>query len=156
MKTIAFALILTLMLAPVVLAEETFNPYSGEWEGDVEADEAVQDPYGEQPTYHDPDIENSYDPYRGQQDEQQLPDETWSDSQEDQWDQPQEEDEWSDAQEDGGDQMDPSMLPGEGDSGGYGDEGFQEQRQEEPWSYSPETGERRGPPPFLRIPSNRR
>jgi hypothetical protein len=52
--------------------------------------------------------------------------------------------------------MDPSMLPEEGYSDGYGDEGFQEQRQEEPWSYSPEDRGSGGPPPFLRIPSNRR
>lgn len=154
MKTIAFALILMLTLAPVVFAEETSNPYSGEWEEGVEAGEAVQDPYGEQPQYHEPD----YDPYRGQQDEHQLQDETWPDSQKDQWDQPQEgdQDQGSEVEEDRGDQIDPSMLPEEGPSDGYGDEGSQEQRQEEPWSYSPETGERRGPPPFLRIPSNRR
>lgn len=152
MKAIAFAVIVVLTLAPGVLAEETFNPSAGEWEEDSDADEVLQDPYGAQPLYKDPDIETPYDPYRDQQGQQQPQDETWSDGPEDQWDKPQAEDDLSDSDDDEWNQPPPE----EGYSDGYEDQGSQEQSQEESWSYSPGTGERRGPPPFLKVPSNRR
>ncbi|MBW2171977.1 MAG: hypothetical protein JRF69_08360 [Deltaproteobacteria bacterium] len=152
MKTIAFALIVILTLAPVVLAEETFDPSTGEWEEAPDVDEVFQDPYGDRPLYKDPDIGTSYDPYRDQQDEQQPRDETWSDAPEDEWDKPQAEDGLSDSDDDEWNQPPPE----DGYSDGYGDEGSREQPQEESWSYSPGTRERRGPPPPLRVPSNRR
>jgi hypothetical protein len=155
MKTITFALVILLALAPVALGGETFNPNTGEWEGSPDADEMVQDPFGDRPLYKGPDIETPYHRHQEPQDRQQLQDEPWSDHEGEDWDQPQEGDEWSGDQEDEGGQMDPSMLPGEGHPDGYGDEGFQEQRQEEPWSHSPQTMERGGPPPPLRLSPNR-
>jgi hypothetical protein len=152
MKTIAFALVVILTVTPVVLAEETFNPSTGEWEEGPDADEVIQDPYGDRPLYKDPDMETPYDPYQDRPDLQAPQDDTWSDAPEDEWDKPQAEDDLSGSDDDEWNQPPPE----EGFSDGYGDEGFQEQPQEESWSSSPETRERRGPPPPLRIPSNRR
>ena len=154
MKTIAFALIVVLMLAPGVLAEETFNPSTGEWEEGADADDMVQDPYGNRTLYKDPDVETPYDPYQDRQDLRQPRDDTWSDAPtpEDQWDKPQTEDDLSDDVDDGWDQPPPE----DGYSDGYGDQSSQEQPQEESWSYSPGTRQRSGPPPPLRVPSNRR
>ena len=155
MKTIAFALIVILTLAPVVLAEETFDPSTGEWGEAPDADGVFQDPYGDRPLYKDPDIGTSYDPYQDQQDEQQPRDDTWSDAPtpEDEWDKPQAEDGLSDSDDDDDEWNQPP--PEEGYSDG-GDQRSQEQPQEESWSYSPGTRERRRPPPPLRVPSNRR
>jgi len=155
MKTIAFAVIVVLMLAPGVLAEEAFNPNTGEWEEGSGADEVVQDPYGNRPLYKDPDIETSYDPYQDRQDLQQPRDDTWSDdpTPEDQWDKPQAEDDLPDSDGDDDEWNQPPAEEGYSDGG---DQWGQEQPQEESWSYSPGTRERRGPPPPLRVPSNRR
>jgi len=152
MKTIVFAVIILLILASGVLAEEIFNPNTGEWEEAPDADEMVQDPYDDRPLYKDPGIERPYDPYQDQRDEQQPQHETWSDAPEDRWDKQPAEDDLSDSDDDGWNQPPPE----EGYSDGYEDQRNQEQSQEESWSHSPGTRDRRGPPPFLKVPSNRR
>jgi hypothetical protein len=148
--TIAFALVLLLMLAPVVSAEETFNPSTGKWENIPDTDPLLEDPYGNQLLNQDPDDETGYDPYQDFQDQQQPQDEPWSDAfQEDLWDQEPLEEGWSDSDEDVFDQEPP---PDEAFPETYGDQWDQQQPPEDSWSYPSESEDRSGPPPWVKMP----
>jgi hypothetical protein len=153
-KTIAVALVLLLMLAPVVSAEETFNPITGEWGNVPDTDPVPEDPYGGQLLYQEPDTQTDYNPYQDLQDQQQPQNKAWSDAfQEDQWDQEQLDEDWSDSYEDALNQEPP---PDEPFSDAYGDQWDQLQPQEDLWSYPREAEDRSGPPPWVKMPPSGR
>jgi hypothetical protein len=128
MKTIAFALVVMLMLTPVVLAEETFNPYTGEWEDGPGID--------------------AYSSHENHWNDGQFQEEAWSDIAGNGWDEQQTEDEWSESHEDEWDGE-------QSDNGAYSDAQEEQQHQEparnESWSPPAETQDG-GPPPWVGIP----